>query len=368
MGPRQIRWIVLGAIGVLLALLIGWLFLPRPVEVDVAVASRGPISETLEDQGTTRVRDAYVVASPVSGQLQRINLDVGDRVAAGEAIGTILPMEAELLDPRTRTQAQASGNAAAAAVDIASAEQARWQAEVRRAEASLGRMRALAAKDFVSRQALDDAEATEREARASLRAAQAVTVARRADLARARTMLADRLPEQSRPISVHAPAAGYVTRVMQESARSISAGSPLLEIGDSDGLEAAVEFLSQDAVRIREGMRAEIFDWGGSAPISARVRRIEPQGFTKVSALGVDEQRVLVLLSSQAIPRPGHPWAPAIEYGAECSFARRPMCSQFPWAPSSAPTADGRHSVSRTIALNSRLCRSVPSPTTRRRW
>lgn len=302
MGPRKVRWVVLAVIAGLLATLIGWLFAPRAVAVDTAMATEGPIAEVVEDQGAVRVREAYVVAAPVTGRLQRIDLEVGDRIRGGEIVATIQPAESELLDPRTRAQAEAAVAAASAAVDTALAEQVRVQAEVRRAEAALNRIRVLTGKDFASKQALDDAEAASREANASLRAAQAATLARRADLTRARAMLADPAPSAGRPVAVQAPAGGYITRVLQESARTIPAGVPLVEIGDDNGLEAAVEFLSQDAVRMREGMEAEIFDWGGAGPLPARVRRIEPQGFTKVSALGVDEQRVLVMLQLSGDP------------------------------------------------------------------
>ncbi|HEY0650508.1 efflux RND transporter periplasmic adaptor subunit, partial [Phenylobacterium sp.] len=139
-------------------------------------------------------------------------------------------------------------------------------------------------------------------ARAAVRAAAALLGVRRSELAAARSALLGPEAGGGRAVPVTAPASGYVTRVLQESERNVPMGAPLVEIGDQSGLEAAIEFLTQDAVRIREGMRAEVFDWGGEGTIPAVVRRVEPQGFTKVSALGVEEQRVLVLLQFEGRP------------------------------------------------------------------
>lgn len=296
MAARQIRWIVVAIVLAALAGTVAWLFAPRPIAVDVAQVARGPIVESVADQGAARVREAYVVAAPVSGRLRRIELHVGDKVEAGRTpIATIEPT-ADLLDPRTRSQAEAAVSAAQAAVRAASAQHDRLLAEAHRAEVSLERVRALVDRGFAAKQALDDAEATARAARAAVQAGAAEVGARRADVARTRAALLGPDAGDASAVTVTAPASGYVTRVLQESSRVVAMGSPLVEVGDQTGLEAAIEFLSQDAVRIQEGMPAEIFDWGGKGSIPAKVRRIEPQGFTKTSALGVDEQRVLVLL------------------------------------------------------------------------
>jgi HlyD family secretion protein len=297
MGARQIRWLTIAA--VLLAFVAGvaWLFAPRPVSVDLAQARMGPIAESVADQGEARVREAYVVAAPASGRLSRIELEVGDRVVAGQTVvARIEPAAADLLDVRGRAQAEAAIAAARSAVAAAAAQRERLAAEARQAESSLARVRTLAAKGYAAPQALDDAQAAVRVARAAVRAAEADLSARRAELGRARAALLDPEAVGQGSVAVTAPASGYVTRVLQESARTVSVGAPLIEIGDSSGLEAAIEFLSQDAVRIREGMEAEIFDWGGPGTLPARVRRVEPQAFTKTSALGVDEQRVRVFL------------------------------------------------------------------------
>jgi HlyD family secretion protein len=283
------------ALGAGLLAAIVWLFLPRPVDVEVAQARLGPITESVADQGIARVREAYVVAAPVSGRLQRIDLHVGDRVRTGEVVARIVPV-ADVLDPRAQGEAEASVRAAAASVVAADSERDRRAAESRRADADFARTRVLAEKGYAAPQALDSAKATARAAAAAVRAADAEATARRAELARARAALAGPDAPERASVAVRTPAPGYVTRVLQESSRTLPAGAPLIEIGDQTGLEAAIEFLSQDAVRVREGMAAEVFDWGGQGTIPAIVRRVEPQGFTKVSALGVEEQRVLVLL------------------------------------------------------------------------
>jgi HlyD family secretion protein len=274
---------------------------PRPVAVDLASVTQGPISETVADQGSARVREAYVVAAPVAGRLERVELHVGDRIEAERTIvGLIRPASVELLDPRARSQAQASVAAASAAVTAAAAQRDQLAAEVRRFDADLNRIATLADKGYASRQALDAAEAQARAARAGVRAAEAQLGVRRSELRLAQAALMGPEAPGAGVVDVRSPASGYVTRVLQESERAVAAGAPLVEVSDRRGLEAAIEFLSQDAVRIAEGMPAAIYDWGGPGELPAVVRRVEPQAFTKVSALGVEEQRVLVLLQFTA--------------------------------------------------------------------
>lgn len=297
------RWGLGAAAAVAVAAMLGLLLAPRPVAVDGETVRVGPIADSVADQGSARVREAYVIAAPVSGRLERVDLHVGDRVVAGTTVvARVRPASADLLDPRSRAQAQATVAAAEAAVGAARADQDRYAAESRKADSDLARIQTLASQGYAARQALDAAEAQSRAARAAVRAAGAQLGVRRSELAAARSALMGPEAEGGGAIPVIAPASGYVTRVLQESERTVAMGAPLVEIGDQSGLEAAVEFLTQDAVRIREGMRAEVFDWGGEGTLPAIVRRVEPQGFTKVSALGVEEQRVLVLLQFEGAP------------------------------------------------------------------
>ena len=297
------RWLLLASFLIVAAIVTTVLVMPRPVSVTVASASVGPIADSVADQGYARVRDAYVVSAPVSGRLQRLELHVGDRVEKGKTvIARILPSGADLLDPRTRAQAEASVAAATAAVASARARRDQLDADARQLEGDLARQRELAKKGFASTQALETAENRARAARAGVRAAEAELRVRRSELGVANAALIGPEREGQGAVPVSAPASGYVTRVLQESERTVAVGAPLVEVSDKGGLEAAIEFLSQDAVKIREGMAAEVFDWGGPAALPAVVRRVEPQGFTKVSALGVEEQRVLVFLQMTGDP------------------------------------------------------------------
>ncbi|MEO8114017.1 MAG: HlyD family efflux transporter periplasmic adaptor subunit [Phenylobacterium sp.] len=294
---RWARWAVGAAAAAVVAATLALLLAPRPVAVDAQAVSVGPIAESVADQGYARVREAYVVSAPVSGRLERLDLHVGDRITAGATlVARIQPASADLLDPRSRAQAQAAVAAAAAAVDAAQAQREQLAAEARKAEGDLARVRTLAEKGFAARQALDAAEAQARAARAAVRAAAAQLGVRRSELTAARAALMGPEAADGRGVAITSPASGYVTRVLQESERAVAMGAPLVEVADQSGLEAAVEFLSQEAVGVREGMAAEVFDWGGPGALPAVVRRVEPQAFTKVSALGVEEQRVLVLL------------------------------------------------------------------------
>lgn len=294
---KWLRWSLGLAVVAVAAVALVLLLAPRPVAVDTDVVRTGAIADSVADQGTARVREAYVVSAPVSGRLERLDLHVGDRIVAGRTIvARIRPASAELLDPRSRAQAQAAVAAAVAAVASSQAQGDQLAAQAHKARLDLDRTRTLAAKGYAAPQALDAAETQARMAEAAVRAATAQLAVRRSELAVARAALIGPEAATGAVVSATSPASGYVTRVLQESERTVATGAPLVEVSDQSGLEAAIEFLSQDAVRVREGMAAEVFDWGGGPPIPAVVRRVEPQGFTKISALGVEEQRVLVLL------------------------------------------------------------------------
>lgn len=279
--------------------LLFWVLAPRPLDVETAAVRRGPIADAVADQGVMRVREAFVVAAPVAGRLERVRYKVGDRVAQGDSIAHIRPMAADFLDPRSQAQARAAITVAQAALAAAQAEVRSAAARRELADRDLARAQSLAARGIASKQALENAQLGANTARSAEQAASARARAHNADLAAARAALMGPASQGGAELMIPAPASGVITRVFQESERPLVSGAPILEIGDRGGLEAAIEFLSQDAVRIREGQAAEIFDWGG-APLAAVVRRVEPQAFTKVSALGVEEQRVLVLLQLSA--------------------------------------------------------------------
>ena len=356
MAARRMRWVIVGGLGVVLALGLVWLYLPRPVPVETAAVTRGAIDERVEDQGKARVREAFLVAAPVSGRLARIELHVGDQVTAGRSVvARIRPSLADLQDPRTRAQAEAAIAAASAAVTAAAAYGDQVAAEARRADADLQRTRALAGRGFASAQALQTAETAARTAGAAVRAARAELAVHRAELVAARSALTGPEAGDGKAVEVIAPTSGYVTRVIEPSERTVAMGAPLVEIADKSGLETAIEFLSQDAVRIREGMSAEIFDWGGEGTIPAQVRRVEPQGFTKVSALGVEEQRVLVLLQFTGAPDKWTKLAPGYRVWGRVFLRREPKAIKAPLG--ALVRADGGWAVFRVVDGHARLRR-----------
>jgi HlyD family secretion protein len=291
---RLAQWIWIGA-GALLALALVWLAWPRPVLVEAVTVDRGLVRSEVVDEGRARIHDVFVVAAPVGGELQRLELEPGDAVQEGQIIATITPADPALLDARVAAEAHAA--VAAAQASLAAAE-----AELQLAVREQQRVATLRARDFASPAALDSANA-------ALSAARANVNARRADLTRARAAAGSPSARARAATVVRSPAAGRVLRVLQESETIAPAGAPLIEIGDPRQIEVIAEFLSQDAVQMQAGAHALIENWGGDTPIRAHVFRIEPYGRTKISALGVEEQRVNVILhldQPEAAPPLGH--------------------------------------------------------------
>lgn len=296
------------AIGVAGGLAYG--FMPRAVPVDVAEVTRAPLAVTVEEEGRTRVRERFLIAAPVTGVMRRSALKAGDRVAAGQVVAVIDPTRAVALDPRTRAQARAQAQAAQAALAVAEAQARATQAAAQLAQQERSRAESLRQSNFVSEQALDSARTTETRARAAEAAAEhAVRVARfDLDTARAALLSSERLQAGgvADAVSVRAPIAARVLKVLQESEGPVAAGQPLLEIGDSASLEIEVEVLSTHAVKIMPGSKVVLDRWGGAQAVEGRVRVVEPSGFTKISALGVEEQRVRVIVDFSS---PHEAWA-----------------------------------------------------------
>jgi len=297
------RNLVLAVIAVLVAAVLVYAFLPQPVPADLAEVSRGALRVTVDDEGRTRVKEVYVVSAPVAGRVLRIDRHVGDQVKAGETVlATIQPTAPTFLDLRGKRQAEAAVHAAEAALQLSEAELARAQAELEYARSDLARARKLASGDTISPKALDNAKRNFKTSEAAVAAAEATLRVKSFDLETARASLIEPGSEvaagggENCCVSVRAPVDGCVLRLVQESEAVIAAGAPLVEIGDPRDLEVVVDLLSRDAVRIREGAEVAIDEWGGAAAVEGRVRRIEPTGFTKVSALGIEEQRVNVII------------------------------------------------------------------------
>lgn len=276
-------------------------FLPPAVDVDLASVVRGPLTVTVDEDGKTRVRERYIVASPLSGRLLRSSLHSGDSVCAGETIVAIIEAsDTTLLDDRARTESEARLKAAEAHRLQATAliERARDAQDVAKNE--LERAQALHAKAVQTQEALDSVRLKHRLATHDLRVAEFnLTIAEfERDQAQAAFVRFSERPEDQQPLFRHeirAPISGRVFRVFEENAVPVSPGTHLIELGDPTDLEVEIDVLSVDAVRIQPGSKVSLVHWGGETPLEARVRVIEPSAFTKVSALGIEEQRVWVV-------------------------------------------------------------------------
>jgi HlyD family secretion protein len=297
MRRKRIGWI-LALLAVVMA--IGYGFLPKPILVDSAEVSRGLLRVTVREEGKTRVVDRYVISAPLSGYAQRVALEVGDAVREGQVVARLEPLRSAALDPRSRAEAQA--RVATAQASLTAAEESTRVAaeEARHAETELARMKALYDAGTIPQEQLERAETDARRTQANLETARAnVKVAER-EVEAARVALKDFAAEntatQAELVVVRAPTAGRVLKRFRESEGVVNAGEALVEVGSPRTLEVEVEALSSDAVRLSPGTRVLFERWGGDYPLEGVVRTVEPFGFTKISALGVEEQRVLVIV------------------------------------------------------------------------
>jgi len=292
---RYVWWIVgAGFMGLLL-----WVALqPTVVEVDADTVTRGRMTVTIDEEGETRIRRKFVVSAPLTGRLERIDLEPGDQVVSGQTVVARLRAEAPpLLDARARAETVAARATAVSARGQAEAEEQRARAALDLAERELARERELDRAGLTSRQAVEVREANVRTATEAVRAATFVVASAASELARLDARLQpDRLDAQGRILAITSPISGVVLRRVRESAAFVPAGEPLMEIGDPRDLEIVADLLSTDAVQVGVGAAVQVERWGGDTTLMARVRRVEPSGFRKVSALGVEEQRVNVLM------------------------------------------------------------------------
>ncbi|MDE2332984.1 MAG: HlyD family efflux transporter periplasmic adaptor subunit [Rhodospirillales bacterium] len=304
MRTRSFRWLLWAlALGAVAALVL--LSLRRaPIPVELATIGRATVQQTVDEDGRTRVRERYVVAAPLAGTLQRVALQEGDRVAAGQVLTVLAANPAMLLDPRTRSELEQRLAAAQATQLRMTAMVARAEAQAQQAQADLERSQKLAAGNIVSRSQLEHEQLAVtvnarllEVARFEQRAAAYEVQQARAALAASRAVTE---PSRSELFDVRAPVAGVVLRILQKSEAPVAIGAPLLEIGDLADLEVVVDVLSSDAVGIHPGTPVQIEHWGGAGALAARVRRVEPAAFTKISALGVEEQRVNVVIDITA--------------------------------------------------------------------
>ena len=290
---------VIAATAVIIAALLTWGFWPQPILVEAAPALRAPMAVTIEEEGRTRVIDRYVVSAPVDGVACRVQLDVGDIVEQGQVLLGISPLESQVLDPRSRAQAQARVAAAESALRAASEQAQAATADREFAASELERQRPLMEQNLVSQDVFARAETVARMSAARKRSADFNVDVARYELEAARSALeysaASSSGAAAERVPVRAPIDGRILKVEHECEGPIRTGEPLLEIGDPRALEVEVDVLSADAVRIKPGMRVQYDRWGGEQPLEGIVSLVEPVGFTKISALGVEEQRVLVI-------------------------------------------------------------------------
>lgn len=290
---RTLPW--LGALALLA--LIMWGLWPKPVVVETGVVANSPLTVRVSEEGKTRVRNRYIVAAPVAGNMRRVPLKPGDTVEAGKTILTnIEPIATPLLDPRARVQAEAVVSMHEASRKRAEESLTAARAALTLAEDDRDRMRSVKRDGSVSESDRDRMETEAAIKAAEVRAAEFAMQVIDYELAQASAVL--ERPEiitAGNLVEVKSPVSGRVLKVMQESETVVTPGMAILEIGDPHDIEIEAEILSRDAVAIQPGDSVEIDQWGGDAPLKGRVRRVEPAAFTKISALGVEEQRVIVL-------------------------------------------------------------------------
>lgn len=291
---RRVRtWLGALAAAALLFALLWMLFAPDPIRVELATVTQGPMQVTVDNQGQVRAHDKYVVAAPVAAGLLRVELHDGDPVQRGQLVATLDPLP---MDARQRQEAVARLDAARALSREAALRVQRADADLQLAVNERARVERLVADRFVSPQALDKAVSAESAARAERAAAKSREQAAQADVraAEAALLSADSSGE-GRTLALSSPVGGYVLKVHEKSARTVAAGTPLVTIGDPARYEIVVDVLSTDAVKVKPGNTMLLEGWGGGKTLRARVRLVEPVAFTKVSALGVEEQRVNVI-------------------------------------------------------------------------
>lgn len=311
MGKRMKRkhWIVLGATLLLLAGVLFLAFRPAPLRVEAAPVKKGTFERVIEEDGRTRVRERYVVSAPLAGRLARIQLKAGDEVRAGSSVAVLWPSAPAMIDTRTHGELTERVGAAVAAVELARANVAREEAALAKAEIDLARQKKLQGEGFLSPSVLDQTELAVRVQSKALEAARFAREGVRHDLAQARAALlraqegaAIRRPGSAWQIT--SPVDGRVLRVLQENETTVAVGAPLLEVANAADLEIVVDVLSSDATQIPAGALVRI-EAGPGSPLQGRVRRVEPSAFTKVSALGVEEQRVNVIIDFDGTSAPG---------------------------------------------------------------
>jgi len=322
MKPHIRRRILIITVAATVVLAVIYGFMPKAIQVDAIAAKKGPMRVTVDEEGKTRVRDRFVISAPVAGYLRRVELDVGDSAVKGQVIAELEPLRSTVLDPRSRAEALAALSAARAAFNAAKENAQAAAASADYARKNLERQKRLYDSGYVAKDSLDQADADAKRTAANRLAADASVKSARADVERAQSTLghspAEGTADHDRIVAIRAPVDGSVLKIHHESEGAVNAGEPLIDIGDPRKLEIKVEVLSADAVAIQPGSTVYFERWGGDFPLTGTVRTVEPEAFTKVSSLGVEEQRVLVIADITSLPEE---WKRlGDEYRVEASF------------------------------------------------
>lgn len=317
------RWLWILILAAIVVAIVVFGYREQPVAVELAQVTRGPLHITVEEEGKTRIVNRYVISAPLTGYAERIALKVGDEVKAGQVVCSIQPPPSPVLDPRSRAEQEARIQAAEAAVRVAAQQVKAGAADEAYSTAQAERTRELLQSRLVARETMERVASEARRAQASRQSAEHAVEQAQSELEAARAALRYSgiravTADPGARVAVRAATSGRVLGVPHESEGPVTPGQALIEIGNARALEVEVEALSADAVRIEPGMRVLFERWGGAQPLEGRVRRVEPVAFTKVSALGVEEQRVLVLV---AITSPESEWRRLGDrYRVEASF------------------------------------------------
>jgi HlyD family secretion protein len=291
--------LILWGLAALVVAAIAWSFRPQPVPVDMMAVKRGSLRVTIDEEGMTRVRERYVVSAPVAGRLQRVELESGDSVSRRTVLASFYPAAPTLLDSRTRAESEARMKAAQASRDQARIALQRAHDEVAFSRSELARQREVAKFGGITDERLAAVELDVRTKEAQVKAAELALQAAEHELEAARALLQQVVNPSAGTggaLTLRSPIDGIVLRVLQESESLVAAGTPLIEVGNPEQLEVVADLLSTDAVKVQPGMAVDLSGWGGDTSLGGRVRLVEPAGFTKISALGVEEQRVNVLI------------------------------------------------------------------------
>lgn len=289
---------IIATTALLIIVLLIWGYWPQAIMVETMQIKRAPLTITVEEEGRTRVIDRYIISAPVDGVACRVQLNVGDSVEKDQVLLGITPLESQVLDPRSRAQTQAQVAAATSALHAAEEQARAAKASAQFAATELKRLKPLAEKQIISAEAFDKATTEAQTATAAKRSADFNIEVARYELQAAKTVLeytAGSSGEAAERVPVRSPITGKILKLIRECEGPVRTGEPLLEVGDPAALEVEVDVLSADAVKIKPGMKVLFDRWGGEQPLQGIVRNIEPVGFTKISALGVEEQRVLII-------------------------------------------------------------------------